>query len=120
MREGHPMLWTLADPRPDGLVVVEFPYFETEGTRFTEASSYVDHHEPLESPDIVTFNHGIAEVITALMAAGMSLTAIEEHDSVPWNPLDDAMHEDGTGEYRLRKDPERLAATYTLQASKAS
>src|ERR1039457_663922 len=31
MREGHPMLWTLADPRPDGLVVVEFPYFETGG-----------------------------------------------------------------------------------------
>src|SRR5450631_2850217 len=30
IREGHPMLWSLADARPDGLLVVDFPYFETE------------------------------------------------------------------------------------------
>ena len=118
MREGHPMLWTLADPRPDGLVVVEFPYFETGAVHFSEPLSYVPHDEPLTSPDIVHFNHGLAQVITALMSAGMSLTAIEEHDSVPWNPLEDAMEQVGGGEYRLRQSPERLAATYTLQATK--
>jgi SAM-dependent methyltransferase len=119
MRDGHPMLWTLADPRPDGLVVVEFPYFETEGVHFSDPLSYVAHDEPLASPDIVHFNHGLAQVITALMTAGMSLTAIEEHDTVPWNPLEDAMEEVGGGEYRLRHAPERLAATYTLQATKS-
>jgi SAM-dependent methyltransferase len=118
MREGHPMLWTLADPRPDGLVVVEYPYFETEGVHFSEPVSYVAHDEPLRSPDIVHFNHGLAEVITAVMDAGMSLNAIEEHDTVPWNPLDDAMEDVGGGEYRLRTSPDRLAATYTLQATK--
>ena len=118
MREGHPMLWTLADPRPDGLVVVEFPYFETAGVHFSQPLSYVAHDEPLASPDIVHFNHGLAQVITAIMDAGMSLTAIEEHDSVPWNPLGDAMQEVGGGEWRLRQAPERLAATYTLQAVK--
>jgi len=118
LREGHPMLWTLADPRPDGLLVVEFPYFETEGIRFTQPASYVEHDEPLGSPDIVHFNHGLAEVITALMDASMALTSIEEHDSVPWNPLDDAMEDAGGGEFRLRHAPERLAATYTLQATK--
>ncbi len=118
IREGHPMLWTLADPRADGLIVVEFPYFETEGVHFSEPFSYIDHDEPLEAPDIVNFNHGLAQVITALMAAGMVLTAIEEHDTVPWNPLDDAMEGVGGGEYRLRQAPERLAATYTLQATK--
>jgi len=118
VREGHPMLWTLADPRPDGLVVVEFPYFETEGVHFSEPLSYVPHDEPLASPDIVHFNHGLAQVITALMSAGMSLAAIEEHDTVPWNALADAMEQVGGGEYRLRQAPERLAATYTLQATK--
>ena len=49
----------------------------------------------------------------------MSLTAIEEHDTVPWNPLADAMEEDETGEYRLCDDPARLPATYTLQAIRA-
>src|SRR5205085_12288047 len=28
MREGHPMLWTLEDERPDGLLAVEYDYFE--------------------------------------------------------------------------------------------
>jgi SAM-dependent methyltransferase len=118
MREGHPMLWSLADPRPDGLVVVEHPYFETEGVAFSEPQSYVDHTEPLGSPDIISFNHGLAPVITSLMDVGLHLTSIEEHDTVPWNPLGDAMEEVGGGEYRLRQVPQRLACTYTLQATK--
>ncbi|MEY2443843.1 MAG: hypothetical protein QOE00_423 [Ilumatobacteraceae bacterium] len=120
MREGHPMLWSLDDPRPDGLLVVEYPYFETKGVPFSEPLSYVDHAEPLTSPDIISFNHGLAPVITSLMEAGMQLTAIDEHDTVPWNPLGDAMEEVGGGEYRLRHSPERLAATYTLRARKPS
>lgn len=117
MREGHPVLWALADPRPDGLLVIEYPYFETGGVSFSETSSYVNHDAPLESPDIVHFNHGLAEILTAVMDAGMQLSAIEEHNTVPWNPLDDAMIEVG-GEYRLREHPERLPATYTLQATR--
>src|SRR5450759_2413448 len=30
IREGHPMLWSLADARPDGLLVVDLPYFERD------------------------------------------------------------------------------------------
>ena len=40
MREGHPVLWAMCDPRPDGLLVLEYPYFETEGTVFVEEESY--------------------------------------------------------------------------------
>ena len=112
------MLWTLADPRPDGLLVVEFPYFETEGVHFSEPASYVAHDEPLGSPDIVHFNHGLSQVITAVMDSGLRLTSIEEHDTVPWNPLGTAMEDVGGGEFRLRHNPKRLAATYTLQATK--
>lgn len=88
MREGHPMLLALADPRPDGLLVVEHPYFETAGVHFSDVQSYVDHDEPLASPDIVSINLGLAEIITAVMDDGLTRTGIEE---VPWNPLDDAM-----------------------------
>jgi SAM-dependent methyltransferase len=118
IREGHPVLWSLSDPRTDGLLAIEYPYFEIEGIRFSEEYSYIAHDEPLTSPDIISFNHGIAEVISALMEVDMRLTAIEEHDSVPWNPLGDAMTDAGSGEYRLRHNPARLPATYTLQAAK--
>jgi SAM-dependent methyltransferase len=119
IREGHPMLWTLCDPRADQMVVVEYPYFEVEGgTPFSEATTYVEHEGALESPDIVHFNHGMAEIINALWDAGLRLTMFVEHDSIPWNALDDAMVVDEFGEYRLREHPERLAASYTLQAVK--
>ena len=118
IREGHPMLWALCDPRPDGLVTVEYPYFETEGTVFIEEQSYVEHEGALAAPTIVHFNHGLAEIFNALWAAGLTITTFEEHRSVPWNQLGDAMVEGDLGEYSLRDMPERLAATYTLRAVK--
>ena len=118
IREGHPMLWTLSDPRPDGLVVVDYPYFETAGTVFNETTTYVDHDGELESPTTVGFNHGLGQIITAISDAGLRIVLFEEHDSVPWNPLGDEMVADELGEYRLRTCPERLAASYTLRAVK--
>ena len=118
IREGHPMMWTLSDPRPDGLLVIEYPYFETAGTVFTEATTYVEHEGELESPTTVGFNHGLGEIITAVADAGLRMVSFEEHDSVPWNPLDTEMVADELGEFRLREQPERLAASYTLRAVK--
>ena len=116
------MLWSLSDPREDGLVVVEFPYFEIAGgTRFVEEHSYVEHDGVLASPETVGFNHGLGEIINAVWDAGLTLTGFDEHPTVPWNPLGDAFEEvaELPGEYRLRELPERLAATYTLQARKS-
>jgi SAM-dependent methyltransferase len=118
IREGHPVLWSLSDPRDDEMLVIEYPYFETPGVRFSEPWSYVAHDEPLAAPDFVHFNHGLAEVITAVMDAGMHLTSIEEHDTVPWNSLGTAMTVDESGEYRLHHDASRLPVSYTLQATK--
>jgi len=120
LREGHPMLWALTTPRPDGLVAVEYPYFEVPGgTTFVEKKTYVEHEGELASPTSISFNHGLAEILTALMDVGMTLTGIEEHDSAPWDFLEGATVADEHGEHRLRERPERLAATYTLQAVKS-
>jgi SAM-dependent methyltransferase len=118
IREGHPMLWTLCDPREDQLVVIDFPYFETGGTVFVEESTYVEHESALTEPTIVHFNHSLSEIFNALWRVGLTITMFEEHRSVPWNALGDAMVEDATGEWQLRDMPERLAASYTLRAEK--
>lgn len=117
IREGHPVLWAMDDPRPDELPVLAFPYFETEGVRFSEEQTYAGD-EPIGSPDIVHFNHGLAEIFNALWSAGMEITMFDEHMSVPWNPLGDAMIDTGNDEWQLRVNPERLPATYTLRARK--
>jgi SAM-dependent methyltransferase len=119
IREGHPVLWTVDDPRPDDLIVVRYPYFEVPGgTCFHEAVTYVEHDEPLDEPDTVQFNHGLGEIVTAIHDAGLRLTMLVEHDSVPWNPLGELMEQGADGEWRLRQGRARLPLTYTLQAIK--
>jgi len=119
IREGHPVLWSLADPRDDGLLVIEHPYFETpDGTAFEETTTYVEHEGALASPATRQWNHGLGEILTAVADAGLELVSLEEHRSVPWNPLGDAMVDAGGGEHRLRERPERLPLTYTLRATK--
>ena len=119
MREGHPMLDTIDYARSDGLLVVHYPYFETAGTAFTDPSTY-GGTGTVSAPRGVSFNHGLGEVFTGLTAAGLTVTAFEEHREVPWRALDEGMVESAEfeGEYVLAEHPERLPLTYTIQARK--
>jgi len=118
IREGHPVLWALSYERTDGLLSLEYNYFESEGLSFVEEKSYVEHEGVVTSPESISFNHGLGEIITALINEGMTISAFEEHDSVPYRALGEAMDDIGQGEFRLRENPERLPVSYTLQARK--
>jgi SAM-dependent methyltransferase len=117
LREGHPMLWALhetADPPS-----LAYPYFETEEpVIFEETETYVATEGELPATRSATWNHGLGEVVTALANRGLSITQFVEHDSVPWNALPGQMARDEREEWRLLDRPERLAASYTLQAIK--
>jgi len=117
IREGHPMLWALDDSRPDGLLAVEYPYFEREEAMvFDEGGTYVETEAVFTHNRTHEWNHGLGEIITALMTAGLDLTGLVEHDSVPWDALPGQMEQIGGGEWRLADRPWRLPHTYTLQA----
>jgi SAM-dependent methyltransferase len=117
IREGHPVLWAL-DEEADGLVL-RYPYFEhAEPLVFDEPGTYVTTDVSLEHGLSHTWNHGIGEIITGVLDAGLRLTGFVEHDSVHWNALPGQMVVDSSGEWRLREGPDRLPATYTLQAVK--
>jgi SAM-dependent methyltransferase len=117
IREGHPMLWALEDSRPDGLLVVEYPYFEREEPMvFDEGGTYVETDAVFTHNRTHEWNHGLGEIMTALMIAGLAMTGFAEHDSVPWEALPGQMDKIGGGEWRLADRPWRLPHTYTLQA----
>lgn len=119
IREGHPMLWALDDTRSDGLVVVDFPYFEREEPLvWEEGGTYVETDAVFSANTTHSWNHGLGEVATALIAEGLQITGLVEHDSVPWEALPGQMTKDDRGEWRLTDRPWRLAASYTLQAVK--
>lgn len=119
MREGHPMLWTLDDERSDGLLVAEYPYFERkEPTIVDSPGTYVETDVTFTHTVTHEWNHGLGEIVTALLAAGMELTLLQEHDSVPWEALRGQMTQIGLGEWRLTDRPWRLPHSYTLEAFK--
>jgi SAM-dependent methyltransferase len=119
LREGHPVLFSLADPRPDRLLVIEYPYFEQpEPMVWDEGGTYVQTDVVFTANVTHEWNHGLGEIFTALTDAGLRVTGLVEHDSVPWDALPGLMTRDEHGEFRLTDRPERLAASYTLQAVK--
>jgi SAM-dependent methyltransferase len=121
IREGHPMLWALADPRPDQLLVVDHPYFEREEpTVWTEGGTYVTTEVEFQHNVSLEWNHGLGEIVSALLAEGMTITGLAEHDSAPWDALPGLTQEVGGGEFRLADRPWRLPHTYTLQAEKTA
>jgi len=119
VREGHPMLWTLDDERADDLLVVKYPYFERpEPNVFVQGGTYVPTDVIFSQTTTHEWNHGLGETVTALLEAGLEITAFTEHDSAPWNALPGKMEQIGGGEWRLADHPSRLPCTYTLQAIK--
>jgi SAM-dependent methyltransferase len=119
IREFHPMLWAVGDPRPDRLLVLEYPYFERdEPLVFDEPGTYVDTSETFQHSVTHEWNHGLGEIVTALLDRGFELTMLLEHDSGPDNIREGEMEEIGDGEWRLIDRPWRLPHSYTLQAVK--
>ena len=118
IREGHPILWAADQDRLDGSLVIDFPYFErTEPTIWDEPGTYVSTETEFAHTRSAEWNHGIGEILTAVLDAGLTITGFEEHRSVPWQAMPD-MVAGPDGEFRLPDRPDRMPLTYTLQAVK--
>ena len=79
VHETHPLNQALAD---DDLTVVH-PYFEQhEPYEDTEAGTYADPTatEALPGDPTYGWSHGLGEIVTALLARGLRLDLLEEHD----------------------------------------
>ncbi|GAA2638001.1 class I SAM-dependent methyltransferase [Paractinoplanes durhamensis] len=117
IREGHPMLWAIDEEVPGSDLIVNYPYFErNEPTVFTEPGTYVETDVAFTHNTTHSWNHGLGEVVTALLDAGLTLTGLVEHQSVPWEAMPGRMHKLPNGEWQLTDRPDRLPHTYTLQA----
>ena len=106
MREGHPVLWSLDDPRPDGCSSIEYPYFErAEPIVWDEPGTYVETDVEFAQNVTHEWNHGLGEIVTALLDAGMELTGARRARQ---RAVGRAARADG-GRRRWRVAPERPA-----------
>ena len=111
LREGHPVLWAL-DPERDrpaargGLSVLRDG---GAGTSSTFAGTYTDGDASASSTVSHEWNHGLGEIVQAVLDAGLTLTRLVEHDFAEWKALD-WMEVDDKGHWRLPDHRERLPA----------
>jgi SAM-dependent methyltransferase len=118
IREGHPVLWALDYERPDDLLVLTLPYFETEEpTREEDEKTYTDGEATLANPVTYGWNHGLGEIISALVEVGLVITGLEEHRTVEWQALPFMVKGDD-GLWRLPSGEDRLPLMYTVTATK--
>ncbi|MEV4129432.1 class I SAM-dependent methyltransferase [Nocardia sp. NPDC049707] len=118
LREGHPMLWAMDETHTDR-PTIGYPYFEMPApTVFSSATTYVETETEFTQTVTHEWNHGLGDVVTALLEHGMTITGLVEHRSVPWEALPGQMTCESNGEWRLSEHPERLPLTYTLQAQR--
>lgn len=118
LRDAHPVLLTLDEDRQDALQISHAYFEHQEPMVWDEQRTYVSTDSLLQASVTHEWNHGLGEIISALLRHGLSLTALEEHDCIPWEALPGQMVRADDGEWRLRDRPQRLPLSYTLQAIK--
>ncbi|MGO4533808.1 class I SAM-dependent methyltransferase [Leifsonia sp. 2MCAF36] len=120
LREGHPILWSMDEGLDDDLHL-RFPYFEREQPlEWDDDSTYVETTRPLTATRTYEWNHSLGEIVTALIAAGLRIDLLEEHDSVPWLALPGQMVMRPDGEFALGALDGVAPLSYTLRAGKPS
>jgi SAM-dependent methyltransferase len=117
--EIHPILATLDDVREDQLLAMEHPYFEAEQPQqWDDPLTYTDG-PPLENARHYEWNHGLGEVVTAVIEAGFRLELVREHTDVPSRVLPWLEAVPGPRElWRLPERRERLPMMFSLKATR--
>ncbi len=113
--EGHPFAQVLDD---DSGLVVARDYFDAEPEVSDWAHSYTDG-PALEHVRSVQFQHGLGEIVTAVVQAGMRVEFLHEFEFDAfgrWESLE--RRDDGT--YRLPAERPRVPLIFSLRASLAA
>ncbi len=117
MREGHPIMWALDYERDDAELVIKYPYFrQTEPLGWSEENTYAGEGV-LSSPNFYVWNHGMAEVLQALIDAGLRIDQIEEYDALEWE-AGPANQKGEDGRYQIGGDTSCVPLMWSVLATK--
>ncbi|MHA7862637.1 class I SAM-dependent methyltransferase [Tessaracoccus sp. Y36] len=117
IRDGHPVMFSLDDERTDGELVVRYRGM-ADGT-----SEVWDDEETYGSDDKLTnvrtydWPHSLSEIVSALIGAGLTITGMDEGQTLPWDALPQMTLTADGGSYELPEHQRFLVPlTYTITA----
>jgi SAM-dependent methyltransferase len=115
LHELHPLYLMFETIEP---AVLDFPYAFDGPREFDEEGSYAARDADVAVTKTVEFAHGLGEVVTAAVDAGLRVDALREHLEADRDHRGGLLPADPDGKHRLRLGGELLPVLYTLEASK--
>jgi SAM-dependent methyltransferase len=116
LAEFHPITWALGDEE----IVFERDYFHVAaGQEFDEPGTYAELDAETDHNVTREWNHTLADVIEAILAAGLRLDLFREHDFTlfeRWPMLERAGGLEAGEIYRLPPGTPNLPLMYSLRA----
>ena len=118
LADGHPIAYVFDDATrsPDGMPGLFAPYFSREPVVTEDPSDYIDPEALLANTRIYNWIHPIGDLVTSLIASGLTLDWLHEHDAVTWRMFA-ALIEDDSGLYRWPDRP-WLPLAFSLAATR--
>jgi len=108
--EFHPVVWVF----DDDFERITYPYSGSEPFIETQSGTYADRDASIET-QYVCWNHGIGNVLQALISAGLELISFEEFDYSPYNCFKH-MVEYEPGKFRIEQLGNKIPMVYALKA----
>lgn len=110
--EFHPVVWMFSDD----FKRIEYRYFKDAAIIEESDTTYTDGKLPQSSPS-VGWNHGMAEVLQALIDQGLTIKKVEEFDYSPYDCFDNTI-EFEQGKFQIKGLEGKIPMIYALQATK--
>lgn len=110
--EFHPCVWMF----DNDFTHVQYPYFNKEAIVEVEQGTYADKDAPMQLQSI-GWNHGLAEVMQALIDAGLNIEVFSEYDYSPYNIFSKPV-EVSEGRYMIAGMEGKLPIVYAIRAEK--
>jgi len=118
LADGHPVAYVFDDATrsSDGMPGFFAPYFSRQPVVTEDPNDYVDPEAQLANASIYNWIHPLGDLVTSLIASGLTLNWLHEHDAVTWRMFE-ALVMDGSGLYRWRDRP-WLPLAFSLAATR--
>ena len=114
LHDGHPLAWAMADDEPR----LDHTYFEEADPFVDEIDvTYTDGAGRLAHARAYEWNHGLAEIVSAVVDRGLELGRLVEHDWTVWRRFP-WLVDLGDGRWGIPGDRPRLPLTFSLLATK--
>jgi len=110
--EFHPVIWMFDEHFKE----IKYEYFNKEAIVEIDENTYADKTSDVNEESI-SWNHGMSEVVSALLKHNLNIVSLKEFDYSPYNCFNET-EEFETGKFRIMHLGNKIPMVYSIKAIK--